>query len=47
MIYLAAALIVLWLLVTGLVLSMALRQRALERELALLEEELQERRPAD
>ncbi len=44
MIYLAAALIVLWLLVTGLVLSMALRQRALERELALLEEELRERR---
>lgn len=46
MTYLAAALIVLWLLVTGLVVYMTLRQRALEQELRLLEEELEERQRA-
>ncbi len=44
MIYLASALILLWLLVTLYVVTMVSRQRRLERDMALLKEQLQERR---
>ncbi len=44
MIYLASALILLWLLVTLYVITMVTRQRRLERDMALLKEQLQERR---
>jgi CcmD family protein len=41
MIYLAAALIILWLSVGAFVVYMLVRQRALEREVEMLEEQLQ------
>ncbi len=47
MIYLASALILMWLLVGGYLLFMLARQRALEKELRSLEEQLQDRAQAD
>lgn len=47
MIYLAFALILMWLLVGGYLLYMLARQRALEQELRSLEEQLQCREDAD
>ncbi len=44
MIYLASALILLWLLATLYVTTLVARQRRLERDMALLKEQLQERR---
>ena len=43
MIYLASALILLWLLVGGYLLFMLVRQRTLERALQSLEERLEDR----
>lgn len=47
MIYLASALILMWLFVGGYLLFMLARQRALEKELRSLEEQLQGRAEAD
>lgn len=47
MIYLASALILMWLFVAGYLLFMLARQRALEKELRSLEEQLQDRAQAD
>ncbi len=47
MIYLAVALVLLWLLVGGYLVFMLIRQRSLERELSTLEEEFQDRRSSD
>ncbi|MCY3708192.1 MAG: CcmD family protein [Caldilineaceae bacterium] len=47
MIYLASALILMWLFVGGYLLFMLVRQRALEKELRSLEEQLQDRAQAD
>ncbi len=44
MIYLAAALIILWLSVGAFVVYMLLRQRALEKEVQMLEEQFQAER---
>jgi len=41
MIYLAAALIILWLAVGAFVVYMLVRQRALEKDVEMLEEQLQ------
>ena len=41
MIYLAAALIILWLIVGLFVVYMLIRQRSLEKEVQMLEEQLQ------
>ena len=41
MIYLAAALIILWLAVGAFVVYMLVRQRALEKDVQMLEEQLQ------
>jgi CcmD family protein len=43
MMYLAAVLILLWLLVGGYLVFMLTRQRALERELQSLQEKLEEK----
>jgi CcmD family protein len=42
MVYLASALIIVWLLITLYVLYIAVRQRQLEQEMRILEETLQE-----
>ncbi|MBV7338739.1 CcmD family protein [Chloroflexi bacterium TSY] len=42
MVYLVAAFLVLWLLVTGYVLFMSMRQRQLEQEISVLEEMIAE-----
>jgi CcmD family protein len=47
MIYLASALILMWLLVGGYLLFMLARQRTLEKELRSLEERFQDRGHAD
>ena len=47
MIYLASALILMWLLVGGYLLFMLARQRTLEKELRSLEERFQDRAHAD
>ncbi len=47
MIYLASALILMWLLVGGYLLFMLARQRTLEKELRSLEERFQDRGRAD
>lgn len=44
MIYLAAALIILWLSVGAFVVYMLIRQRALEKEVQMLEEQFQAER---
>lgn len=41
MIYLAAALIILWLVVGAFVVYMLVRQRSLEKDVQMLEEQLQ------
>lgn len=41
MIYLAAALIILWLVVGAFVVYMLVRQRSLEKDVEMLEEQLQ------
>lgn len=43
MVYLVAAFLVLWLLVTGYVLFMSMRQRRLEQEISVLEEMMTEK----
>jgi CcmD family protein len=45
MVYLAAALIILWLLVAVYVATMVARQRRLEREVGMLEEMRREKNP--
>ena len=47
MIYLASALILMWLLVGGYLLFMLARQRTLEKELRSLEERFQDRTQTD
>ena len=47
MIYLASALILMWLFVGGYLLFMLARQRALEKELRSLEERFQDRAQTD
>ncbi len=47
MIYLASALVLMWLLVGGYLLFMLARQRTLEKELRSLEERFQDRERAD
>lgn len=47
MIYLASALILMWLIVGGYLLYMLARQSALEKELRSLEVQLQSREDAD
>ncbi len=45
MIYLAAALIILWLSVGAFVVYMLIRQRTLEKDVQMLEEQLQSSKP--
>jgi hypothetical protein len=45
MIYLAASLIILWLSVGAFVVYMLIRQRSLEKDVQMLEEQLQSSKP--